>query len=89
MEEYREALDSMVRQFAYRGVNHGVPVLYTGGLSALEEAFGVLGWPDPYPVPDDKCEVEGCPEHATCGRLAKDKNKYLRICSKHYSDTSL
>ena len=89
MDKYEDALDSMVRQFAPRGVKDGVPVLFTGGLSALEESFRALGWSDPYPVPEDKCNVEGCPEHATCGKPAKNGGKYLRICGDHYRDSSL
>jgi hypothetical protein len=46
-DEAREALGDMVWQFAYDGVKGGVAVLSTGGLSALEHAFRVLGLPDP------------------------------------------
>ena len=48
----REALEVMVYQFAYDTVKDGQPALMTGGLSALEDAFDVLGWDDPYIIPD-------------------------------------
>ena len=46
----RETVEDLVRQFAYETVVDGVPCLWTGGLSALEGAFAVLGWSDPYPL---------------------------------------
>src|SRR3990172_2555743 len=51
-QELRESLEDMCNQFAYtvRG-----PALTTGGLSALELAFSVLGWEDPHPIPDQRC----------------------------------
>lgn len=48
----RDALVDMVMQFSYDGEKDGQPVLHTGGLSALEGAFAVLGWPDPYALPE-------------------------------------
>jgi hypothetical protein len=61
----RAALEDMVRQFAYWSNSAGG--IYTGGLSALEEAFGVLGWDDPYPLPDRRCDEPGCMEDGTMG----------------------
>ena len=74
------ALEGMVYQFAYSGDNPAT--LRTGGLSALEEAFGVLGWTDPKPVPDLECDSEGCHKTATCGVPTKDG--YKRLCLLHY-----
>ncbi len=48
--QWKDALEDMVEQFAYSGTDHGKPCLSTGGLSALEHAFGVLGWDDPHVV---------------------------------------
>jgi hypothetical protein len=42
----REALEDMVGQFAYETGRLGE--ITTGGLSALEHAFSVLGWDDPH-----------------------------------------
>lgn len=50
--ELLETIEDLVYQFAYRGTKDGVPVLITGGLSALEGAFAVLGWDDPHPIAD-------------------------------------
>ena len=61
----RAALEDMVRQFAYWSNSAGG--IYTGGLSALEEAFDVLGWDDPYPLPDRRCDEPGCMEDGTMG----------------------
>ena len=82
----REALESMVFQFGYRGVKNGQPTIWTGGLSALEEAFEALGWDNPTILPEEglTCEVEGCMEEDTCGMRWGDM--YLRVCSQHHMD---
>jgi hypothetical protein len=49
-EQLTDALKDMVWQFAYRGVKSGKENIHTGGLSALELAFDVLGWVDPLPI---------------------------------------
>ena len=77
-----EALESMLYQFAYPCKG---PAFTTGGLSALEEAFDVLGWQDPHPCPGCKCEIEDCIEHATCGSKVKD-GEYKRMCGNHYRE---
>lgn len=81
-EELTEALENMVRQFAHQVVKGGVPSLSTGGLSALEEAFAVLGWDDPYPSPEGGCEHLGCAQWATCGTPTKEG--YKRLCHAHF-----
>ena len=80
----QEALESMVYQFGYRGVKDGKPMIGTGGLSALEEAFEALGWDDPHYLPEEgfTCEIMGCMEADTCG--THWGALYLRLCSKHY-----
>lgn len=49
MSKYKEALEDMVNQFAYKfdGKGKTPPSIGTGGLSALEYAFWALGWEDP------------------------------------------
>jgi hypothetical protein len=47
-------IEDLVRQFAYQTVVDGVLCYTTGGLSALEDAFAVLGWGDPHPVSDEE-----------------------------------
>ena len=79
-EALRGALESMVNQFAYdndRGEYH------TGGLSALEEAFDVLGWDDPHPRPAELlCDVLGCSRQSTRGW--NSTNGYRRTCGRCY-----
>ncbi len=82
--EYKEALADMVNQYAFRGTNGKVPILYTGGMSALEQAFDVLGYSDPHDFPEAKCETENCPEPSTCGTPIKDG--YKRLCGKCYQN---
>jgi hypothetical protein len=84
--DYKEALEDMVWQFGYRGVKNNKPVIHTGGLSALESAFEVLGWDDPHYLPEEgyTCEVVGCVEPDTCGTHWGDNPLYLRLCSEHY-----
>lgn len=88
--ETREALEDMVRQFAYTGIKHGGPVYHTGGLSALERAFDILGWEDPRPCPENKCQIRGCKALATCGRPTEEgdntaEKRYIRCCGDHFS----
>lgn len=87
IEECIEALEGMCQQFAYPVSIGGIPCLTTGGLSALEVAFDVLGWKEPYPTPWHKCDKEGCGEHFTCG--TPTKNGYKRFCGKHYREYEL
>ena len=56
-DELKEALVSMVWQFAYRGTFEGRENLYTGGLSALEDAFEALGLADPVALLDFDAEI--------------------------------
>ena len=79
--ELTEALDDMAAQFGY-WVKGEPPGLSTGGLSALEVAFGVLGWDDPHPAPALECDQAGCGERATCGFTSS--GGYRRTCERHY-----
>ena len=83
----KEALVDMVRQFAYNGHDKIAPFYHTGGLSALEHAFEVLGWEDPHSCPENKCQIDKCPEFATTG--SPTKNGYKRMCGKHYQKYSI
>jgi len=76
----REALLSMVVHFAYWSEPAGGYM--TGGLSALEEAFDVLGWDDPHPEPEARCDEPGCMAQATCGISTRDS--YRRVCGDHF-----
>lgn len=78
LETLAEALDDMVRQFAYAGRGKRT----TGGLSALEVAFDALGWDDPHPMgKDEMCDEPGCKEPITCG--TPTPSGYRRTCSEH------
>lgn len=79
--ELRETVEDLVGQFAYQTRQQGRAALGTGGLSALEWAFRVLGWPDPKPVPEGECQAAECHEWATCGRPTTDG--YKRLCGPH------
>lgn len=83
MDKCREALESMVLQFGNRGTKNGKPTLYTGGLSALEDAFEALGWDNPHYLPEEgyTCEVEGCVEPIVCG--CPWGAMYFHLCAKH------
>ncbi len=87
MNRYKDALEEMVWQFAYRGVKNGKSVMHTGGLSALESAFETLGWSDPKEVDDMDgciCDVEGCAEWISCQGGAWSETGYWCLCSDHY-----
>ena len=79
----RQALESMVTQFGFRGVKDKKPVIHTGRLSALEEAFEALDWDDPHELPENghTCEVEGCMEADICG--THWAGLYLHLCREH------
>lgn len=85
MSTERDALESMVRQFAYW--SDGVGGYWTGGLSALEEAFDVLGWDDPHPQPDARCDEPQCMAQRTCG--IPTPAGYRSVCGEHYQKLRL
>ena len=80
LDKAMSALESMVYQFAYWS-DGPKPGLITGGLSALEEAFEVLGWDEPHPVPSMQCDERGCRKQATCGWPTN--GGYRRTCGDH------
>ncbi|HSW43519.1 MAG TPA: hypothetical protein VLM76_13510 [Patescibacteria group bacterium] len=76
----REALVEMVRHFGYW--SSAVGGYCAAGMSALEDAFDVLGWDDPHPFPEDRCDEPGCLGQATCGWPTRD-GRYRRTCGGH------
>jgi len=93
--EWREALEGMVFQFAYRGMKGDQRILHCGGLSALEQAFTALGWADPHVVADCGCEIIGCNNWSTCvGAYPRSRAKigtpvnmigFGYLCYDHYA----
>ena len=79
--EVKEFASDVAYQFGYYGQKGGRLCITAGGLSTLEQAFDILGWDDPHPVPECECEIDGCHEHATCGAPTADG--YKRMCGKH------
>lgn len=79
---WRDIVEDLVWQFAYRSNDTSRKWLTTGGLSALEGAFEALGWDDPHYVTEDGCEHPGCAAWATCGAPTPDG--YRRLCNEHY-----
>lgn len=82
VEELEAGLKSMVVQFAYWSEKDGGG-LWCGGLSALEEAFDLLGFNGFWKRNDLACQFEGCSERADCG-TPQDDGPYLWLCQKHY-----
>lgn len=82
----KEIIKQLIFQFGYRGVKKNKPVIHTAGLSALEEAFEVLGWEDPHYLPEQgfTCEVKGCMNEDTVGMHWGNSKLYLRLCSEHH-----
>lgn len=76
--DLRSALESMCYQFAHWADGKG---LWTGGLSALEEAFEALGWDDPHYVAEQFCDEPGCGKQNTCGW--NSDSGYRRTCFEH------
>lgn len=80
IEQLTAALEDMCCQFAYWSEKDGGG-LWTGGLSALEGAFGVLGWDEPHPVPGMRCDEPGCKKQRVCGWPSP--KGYRNTCGEH------
>jgi hypothetical protein len=72
----------LVSMFAYK--LDDPPRISTGGLSVLEDAFEILGYDDPHPMPERQCQFEGCTKTATSGTPTEDG--YRRVCLKHFEE---
>jgi hypothetical protein len=79
--DLRDALEDMVWQFANRTTWRGWPAISTGGLSALEGAFDVLGWDDPRTVRGMTCQTKGCRKWREGS--ANTAAGYKWLCSDH------
>lgn len=82
----RVALEDMTRQFAHWSDKAGG--YWTGGLSSLELAFETLGWDDPHPAPEVRCDEPGCLRQAACGWPTRPggtgpNGGYRRTCGGH------
>ncbi len=82
VKRLKETLEDMCYQFASWSDSKGGHC--TGGLSALEDAFEILGWTDPHPAPKSCCQEKGCKKQATCGTPTADG--YKRLCIEHFKD---
>lgn len=80
LSEALEALEAMAYQHAYW--SDAVGGLTTGGLSANEQAFEVLGWDDPQPMPELRCDEPGCLRRASVWGPSADG--YRRTCGVHW-----
>lgn len=83
VKDLQDALEGMVWQFAYSANDSERKWISTGGLSALEYAFWVLGWPDPKYVEEGDCAYENCHRWPTCGLPTPEG--YKRVCGEHFS----
>lgn len=78
-QRLRDCIEGLCYQFAYT-TDDGK--LWTGGLSALEEAFDLLDWDDPFQLPKEElCDEPGCSKRTTDGTPTTDG--YRRTCSQH------
>lgn len=84
VSDMREFAEDVAYQFGYYCQYGGRLHITHGGLSTLEQAFDILGWKNPHPVPECECEIDGCHEHATCGAPTNDG--YKRMCGRHYRE---
>jgi len=83
---FGDALEEMVWQFAERGTKKKKPILWTGGLSALETAFAALGWDDPHYIEEGHraiCDVKGCANWVTAGGDAWRETGHWSVCREH------
>lgn len=83
-EDLIATIEDLVSQFAYEGATRGgLPALTTGGLSALENAFEILGWTDPHPAPWRRCEYGKPRCKKWYGGIWPIDGTYMRLCSDH------
>ena len=80
----KSVLEDMVHQFAPTAVIDDKLYIWTGGFSALEDAFAVLEWSNPHEIPERECDMGGCSSHATCGTPTPDG--YKNVCGMHFSE---
>ena len=83
-KELQKALKCLCIQFA--GWNDRIGGLTTDGLSVLEDAFDLLGWDDPHPMPELCCDEPRCMKRADYGTPLYDHDilyGYRNTCYKH------
>jgi len=86
MNKYKEALEDMVWQFGHKDVEDKKSIIWTGGLSALEQAFKALSWDDPHYVEDYDggiCDVDGCAGWVVAQGGMWQETGYWCLCGKH------
>lgn len=86
-EEIIEVLKEMVYQFAGQSYWNSNPAYDTMGLSSLESAFEILGWYNPYPCPENACQIDGCNEWSICN--TPTSLGYKRVCGKHFREINI
>jgi len=74
-----DALFGMINQFSYTTKNGEY---WTGGISALEEAFDALGWMDHHPMPESLlCCEPGC--KARYSGTERTSSGIRKTCHEH------
>ena len=81
--ELEAGLVDMCCQFAFWSSKGGH---WTGGMSALEGAFGLLDWDDPHLAPECCCDEPGCKKQISCGTPSPDG--YRNTCWGHKPEAS-
>ena len=86
LDRLRDYVEDAARQFGYWSDKAGG--LWTGGLSTLEDAFDLLGWSDPQPMPDMRCDEPKCMRQGTVGWPTRPggtgpNGGYRRTCYEH------
>lgn len=82
--ELTDALEGMVWQFGYRSTRGRNLRISTGGLSALEYAFRMLGWKDPHNITTlVTCDVAGCYQNTSSAGPWPDDGPYVHLCPYH------
>lgn len=72
--------EDVVRQWGYVGGG----AISSGGLSTLEDAFEILGWDDPHPLPEGdpaRCDEPGCGAASSSGWPSP--SGYRHTCHEH------
>ncbi len=82
-----EFAEDVVRQYGY-WIAGDLGGFGAGGLSTMEDAFAILGWNDPHPYPEMRCDEPGCMEQATCGWPTRPggtgpNGGYRHTCGSH------
>lgn len=80
IEALRSAVEGLIEYYARW--SDAVGGYSTGGLCVLQHAFRALGWTDPRPCPNARCDESGCMERG-CYSWPTSDGRRRHTCAPH------